>query len=401
MNRRWVIARHEFTRHVFRKRYLFSLLSLPLMLLTMVGLIALMIAIDSNETPLGVVDPARQLQLDLPLPEEDERERVDILRFETETEARAALEAEEIQAYYVLPENFAHDPAVQLVYFDEPGDNATRYFRDLTLANLLLQLPPERAARAMEGINLSATTPDNERSFSPEKLLDTVLPALTSFVFLFVVFSAAGYFIAIVAEEKENRTIEYLTTSIPSGVFISGKILGLIGVSALQIAVWLAFALAALLLGLPLAGVELPETLTLAPTTLLFMAAIFVPAYVMVVALLTAIGAAVTETSEGQQFAALITLPMSMSFYLFAYILSNPNSPLAIALSMFPITAPTLMPIRWAITAVPIWQIAATSAGLTLAALAGFWLAARALELGLLRFEKRLKLRELFTRRSA
>lgn len=397
MKRIWVIARHEFTRHVFRKRYMFSLLSMPFLFLMMGGLIALLTHFDRNDTPLGIVDPGRQIELDTPLPPETQDKSVAIERFDTEAAARAALENGDIQAYYLLPENLAENAAVQLVYYEEPGGNATGYFRELVLANLLRHLPPEQAARAMEGVLPTLVTPDNSRSFGPERLLDMVLPPLVSFVFLFVVIAAGNYFTAIVVEEKENRTVEFLITSVSSNVFMTGKIIGLIGVSALQTSAWLFFAITGVLIGLPIIGVELPATLSIEPTTLLFILVVFAPAYVMVLALLTAIGAAANEPAEGQAYAVLITLPMSMSFYLFGLILNSPNSPLSIALSMFPITAPTLLPIRWAVSAVPFWQIALTSGMLLLAALGGFWLAGRALDLGLLRF-KRLKLRELFGR---
>ena len=79
----------------------------------------------------------------------------------------------------------------------------------------------------------------------------------------------------------------------------------------------------------------------------------------------------------------------------------SPNSPLAIGLSLFPLTAPVTLPLRAAFTTVPIWQIL-TSIGLLIAcALGALWIAGRAFRLGMLRYGKRLALKEIFSRAKA
>jgi ABC-2 type transport system permease protein len=82
-------------------------------------------------------------------------------------------------------------------------------------------------------------------------------------------------------------------------------------------------------------------------------------------------------------------------------LMSNPNSPLSITLSMIPLTAPITMLIRDGLTILPAWQIAVCSAIQVLCALGAIWLAGRAFRLGMLRFGKRLAWRELFARSKA
>jgi len=76
--------------------------------------------------------------------------------------------------------------------------------------------------------------------------------------------------------------------------------------------------------------------------------------------------------------------------------MENPNSPFSIFLSIFPFTAPISLPLRVAFSNVPFWQSSLTIALLVVLAIFSLWLAGRAFRLGMLRYGKRLSLKELF-----
>jgi ABC-2 type transport system permease protein len=120
------------------------------------------------------------------------------------------------------------------------------------------------------------------------------------------------------------------------------------------------------------------------------------PAFVMVSALMAAIGATVTEAREGQQVVGLISLPIWIPYLLIMPIMESPNSPLAVAFSLFPLTAPLTIVLRSGFTIIPTWQIILSLVVLFLSALGALWLAGRAFRLGMLRYGKRLRLKELF-----
>jgi ABC-2 type transport system permease protein len=77
--------------------------------------------------------------------------------------------------------------------------------------------------------------------------------------------------------------------------------------------------------------------------------------------------------------------------------MQNPNSPLAIALSLFPLTAPMTIAIRIALTTIPTWQLIASVIILILSAIGAVWLAGRAFRLGMLRYGQRLHWKEVFS----
>jgi ABC-2 type transport system permease protein len=76
--------------------------------------------------------------------------------------------------------------------------------------------------------------------------------------------------------------------------------------------------------------------------------------------------------------------------------MSNPNSPLATALSFLPLTAPVTMLVRDGLTILPFWQIALSGLVQALFAAGVIWMAGRAFRLGMLRYGKKLELKEIF-----
>ena len=143
------------------------------------------------------------------------------------------------------------------------------------------------------------------------------------------------------------------------------------------------------------------QGIQLSTQTLVVLVFTMLPSFVLVAALMATIGATVTEAREGQQMTGLISLPIWIPYLLTSVLMSNPNSPLSIALSMIPMTAPITMLIRDGLTILPAWQIALSSSIQFLCALGAIWLAGRAFRLGMLRFGKRLAWRELFARQGA
>jgi len=113
---------------------------------------------------------------------------------------------------------------------------------------------------------------------------------------------------------------------------------------------------------------------------------------------MAAVGATVAEGSEGQQMMALFTVPIWIPYILVGTFVQNPNSPLAVVLSIFPLTAPMTIAIRIGFTALPIWQLILSLVLLVLSAIGSVWLAGRAFRLGMLRYGQRLRLNELFSR---
>jgi ABC-2 type transport system permease protein len=391
------VAWHEYRRHVFNKRFLMGLFSVPLMVVVMVGLVFLIISMNNNTTPLGYVDHSGLLTDPLPAPVPEPPDKpVPMLVFTDEAAARSALEAGQIQGYYVIPADYLSSGKVDLVHLEAVKLLARQQFYDFLTVNLLRNTDPAVAARLLEGGEVTIVSADGSRSASTKDWFNVLLPMLAGLLFMIVMFTTGGYLMQAVVEEKENRTMEVIITSVSPNQFMAGKIIGDIAIGLTQIVIWALFIVLTVLVGRNY--VDFLRGIQVSPQAILLLVVVMFPAFMMVAALMAAVGATVAEAREGQQVTGIIAMPVWIPYMLMALIIENPNSPVAVALSLFPMTAPLTMLIRVGLTILPAWQIALSAAIQIASAVAAIWLAGRAFRLGMLRYGQRLKWREIFRR---
>jgi ABC-2 type transport system permease protein len=400
MSKIWHVALHEYRRHVLNRRFVFGLLSVPLVVILLVGLVFLMFAMENNTTPIGYVDHSGLLADPLPAPKPTAPDRpVPMVAFATEAEARTALVAGRIQAYYVLPADYRTSGELRVVHINEIKSPARQQFYDFLGANLLKGTDPAIAARLVKGADVTVQSADGSRSLSSNNWFSFVLPIIAGIGFIIAMFISGGYLMQAVVEEKENRTMEVIITSVSPNQFMAGKIIGDTCVGLTQILVWLLFIVIPIMVERN--SIKFLQGIQLSPQTLAVLVFTMLPSFVLVAALMATIGATVTEAREGQQMTGLISLPVWIPYMLTSLLMGNPNSPLSVALSMIPLTAPVTMLIRDGLTILPAWQIVLSSAIQVLCALGAIWLAGRAFRLGMLRYGKRLSWRELFAPQGA
>ncbi len=392
----WFVALHEYRKHVFQKRFLLAILSVPLLLAVsfLAGFIA--VAIEYNGDPVGYIDQAGVLADPIPIPEELNGDlAVDFIAYDDQAAADRALEAGEIQAYYLLPPDYEETREVQLIYIDDPGENAEDDFFDFLQVNVSAGIPDNVQRIILEDYDVTVRSVDGTREFNDSQILNLLLPVVFGFLFTFVLTSGSGYLSNAVTEEKENRTIEILSTSMSANQFILGKVLGIVMVIFTQISSWLIFFVAAFFGAKAAFDAEWIDAARIDPKLALMLLLVFIPAFFFFAGIALTISSTVTESSEGQQAVGLISMPVGFSYWFAYLIISNPNSPFSVGLSLFPFTAPTLMPMRLAFGTVPWSQVAMCVGILTVGAVFTIWLAARAYEIGMMQYGKRIRLGEL------
>ncbi len=405
----WLVAKYEYARYVFRKSFIATLLSVPLTIMLIVGLVWLLNATKNKDAPVGYVDHAGFLENPVPAPpragspdDPGVADLVPMIAFHTEEEARKALESVEIQAYYVIASDYLESNKVALVYLKPPGHNVTRQFWDFMQINRIREVPKEMARRAVADYHLIVHWPKGGlgggREFSQRTFFSNLLPLFTGIAFIMLLFMSSGYLMGAVTEEKENRTMEIMVTSISPIQLMGGKVLGTVALSFTLLLVWTAFAYTGVLIAGYGLGIEAFQTVTVNPYIIITMLAIAVPTYVMVAALMTAFGTMVTETEESQQMMLVFILPFMITMLLVKPIVEDPHGPLALALSFFPLTALPTFIFRITFIPVPLWQLVMAVSILILSACGSIWIAGRTFRLGMLRYGKRLNLAEIFAR---
>ena len=396
MNKLWKIISYEYRRHVLRKRFLVALLSVPLWIIAMLAISVLAIVLTVNNSPVGYVDHAGVLTH---VRQEEPTgglfsSSIVLKPYATEAAAREALDAKQIQAYYVLPEDYPQTHDASLYYLEAPSGDVQSSFNELLRSALLADQAPQVAQRLLQGPNLAIHSTQDTNPESSDQWFKVAAPIVAGIFMIVSVFTSGGYLMHAVVEEKENRTMEILATSVSPGQIMSGKVIALISVGLTQVLVWSIIPLAAILLVgryLPfLQGIQVPwQTLGL-----VFLLAM--PTFVLIASLMAAIGATVTEAREGQQITGLITLPVMSPFMLLGAIMANPNGPISLFLSFFPLTSALTLLLRIAFATVPSWQIWTGVAILLVSAVAALWFAGRVFRLGMLRYGQRLGWKDIF-----
>lgn len=401
MSKLWYVARHEYARNVFKKSFILALLSVPLLIAVNIGLIAFMVSLDNNNAPVGYVDRAGLLSDPIPAPVGPSEGAIEFIPFQTEDEARDALEAKSIQAYYVVSPDYFETSRIDLLYLKEPGENATRQFYDFIQRNVLAEQPPEIALRAVEGSNVTVRTPDGSREFSGAPTLGAVLPVLLSVAFIFLLLMSSGYLMQAVVDEKENRTMEVLITSLSASRLISGKVLGIVAIGLTQLVAWILVGILAVFIGGEVFGIEWFQNPGLDWGPILTVVAIAIPSYVLACALMVAVGSTVGQAQEGQQIGVLFFMLFMIPLYAIMVIGETPNATPSVVLTLLPFTSLMTVGFRSLFSVVPLWQVVASVAIQTVCAAGALWLAGRAFRLGMLRYGQRLRLGEIFARAKA
>lgn len=397
MKKTWLVFWHEYTRHVLRRRFLFAVLSIPLFFVVIMAasIFASLRLVDNS--PVGYVDLAGFIKTG-----QSERSgpalfnrQVAFTAFRSETEARSALDSKAIQAYFVLPAGYPQDASVRLVSYKSPSQQIQAQFESLLRANLLAGMPAGVAQRVLVGSTVVVQSADGSREAASSDWLALVIPILSGILLMVVILTTGGYLVQALVEERENRTIEILITSLSPDQLMVGKTLGNLAVGLTQLLIWLLLALAAVGLGIS----QMAQfKFTVGPHYLLILALTMLPAFLLIAGLMAAVGSTLPEAREAQQISGLFSLPLAVPLWFSYAIISNPNGPLAVGLSFFPLTAPVALPLRAGFAQIPPLQLAAIFAVLYLCAAGALWLAGRAFRLSALTYGKGISLRQVFRR---
>jgi ABC-2 type transport system permease protein len=367
MNKTWLVLKNEFINTVSRRSFLLTLILVPLIPALVLGAISLIGGGDGGaegvtnifqpepETRLseGFVDQAGLIQA---LPEWLGEER--LVSYESSEAASAAVEKDEISAFYVIESDYLQTGRIR--YYREDfspltGLEASSIITSVIRYNLLDGDPQLFQAYQnplnLETIDLQPDEVERDES-SP---LAFYLPYGVTMLFYILIITSASLMLNSVAKEKENRVIEILMSSVKPNQLLTGKILGLGLVGLLQMAVWMGSAFLMLRLG----GntLNIPPSLQLPPEILIWGAVFFILGYLLYASIMAGVGALVPNVKEATQATFIVILPILIPLMMVGVIINQPNATLPVILSLIPFTAPNTIMTRLAVGSVPLWQL--------------------------------------------
>ena len=364
MRKTWLVARHEFSVTLGRLSYRIFAASVPV--LAIVALIGFAVfeavraddtaaettssATGAAESTYGYVDlTAGQ---DGPLFTDHELQgNTRFVPYSDQEKATQELLDGRIDRLFVFPAEYLETGAVVEIrkeragVVDIDGDSRSSALRGFILDNLFEgRVGPKEFERIRTPYRL-ATVEVSDTGAPAESDVDvgSILTFVAAGILLVVSgFTASGYLLQGLTEEKENRIMEVLLSSIKPEHLMFGKLAGLGAASLLQIALWAVTAVVFLLV-LNLI-VELPFELSSefvpSPSSLLIALAYFLLGYALMGTLLAAIGAVTTNQRQAGNISAFVILPSVAPMWFLSLLLENPDAMLARVLSYIPITAP-------------------------------------------------------------
>ncbi len=397
MRRTLLVAWHEWRALIWRKRFLFSLLSLPGILLFGIGLGIVTEKLMESDLPIGYVDQAGFLDPNLPIPLEKQEDPFVLTPYPDEASAQAALDAKHIQAYFVISADYPQSRAVKLVYARRPNQQALRYFTRWLQVNHLKDFSPQVRERLLLKTSTDVHILENERVFpNGEPDIGLFIPLIFAFLFMMLILMSVNYFMTAMTKEKESRMSEILLTILRPSEFIVGKVLGIIGMSLVQGLVWGSMGLLAWFILsriFPIPALMHPTIDWAFLLSLLLLALILYLSFAIAVLLL---GIIMPDVEHGQQIGGLFSLLWALPLWLIVPIVEHPDSVLALALSFIPGAALTTLALRSLATSIPAWQIGASMLINTGFAALLLFITVKTFRLGMLLYGKRLRWRDIW-----
>jgi ABC-2 type transport system permease protein len=392
MGKGWLVAKHEYFKRVGKRSFLVSTLAIPLLIIVVMGIGIFTAVTSGSQEPVGYIDNAGILDPQVRPRLEGRAGEIELVPFPDEALARQSLQQRQIQAYYVLPPEYLETRQVELYFWEEaPGGSVSTAFEAFIRANMASDLAEETRQRLVEGSSITVRSLDGRLEIGEDSFINFIFPFAAGFLFIFTVMSSAGYLLQVVTDEKENRTIEIMVTSMEPEQLIGGKAVGLMGVGLTQMLVWVL----TIAIGLFIGGQFIPElqNFRMPWNFFLVVALFFLPAYALIAGFMTAIGGSVSEARHGQQIAGIFNLLFMLPFFFTALVIGNPDSPILVAMTLFPTTAFVTIALRWGMSIVPLWQLISRWVLLTLSAGLMIWASARIFRRGMLRYGQSLDLR--------
>ncbi len=279
-----------------------------------------------------------------------------LIEYPDEGAAQAALEADEITAYYIIPADYVETGDITYVWlqYNPIADDAdTDSIERVLLTNLLGDA--ELATDVwypldVEMTPLASTEPEADQ----DNWIVELFPTLMVLILYMVILIPSGMLVNAIVDEKKNHVIEVLMSSISSQQMIVGKILALGLLGLLQTALWVGVSWAVVSFGgQPL---NIPPGFSV-PKQLLVWAFIYgLLGYAMYGAQMAGLGALAPDLKDVRSASFVILSPIIVVYMFAMLIYKAPDGPFALVMSLFPLTSPVGMIARMTQITVPLWQ---------------------------------------------
>jgi len=430
MNKLWLIIKREYLTRVKKRSFILATILTPLAFGIFFIVVGFIFAYESGETKrIAVNDPGNILNVSkIPNTKSITYSKPD----KNLEELKKDVLEKKYDGVIAIPViSNLYDKKIEVNYFYEKDqlDIESQSSVQKSLERILrnykireLKLDKKQLDALDTEISLRTKSVLNEtKDTSKQAAVGAMIGGFMGFIMYMTVFIYGTMVMRSVMEEKVNRIVEVMISSVKPFQLMMGKIIGVGGVGLTQVAIWailiplisigvqLFFGFDAEQMNSELGGANMDQDemefffqqtmkelgelnwFMIFPLFILY----FIGGYFLYASLFAAVGSAMgDDLGEGQALTIPITIPVILAFYIMIAVLKAPNSNLAVWSSIFPLFSPIIMPSRLAFDP-PIWQIVLSIAVLIGTSIFAVWLSARIYRVGILMYGKKVTLKEL------
>lgn len=432
MSNIFIIIQREFNERVRKKSFIITTILMPVLVIALMAAPALIMEYSKGEQKsIAVVDRSGLVAPQLKSDEEIRFETTDL----TPDEARRQLT--DRFGVLVIGADILGNPNDVRLYANASipmsvESNISSQIEKILEAEKLKAYDIDNLQQILDQVSTTVTlqTFRNDKSQEGDaqaqsSTVATVLGYILGFVLYMFLLLYGSMVMQSVIEEKNNRVLEVMVSSVRPFDLMLGKILGVAAVAVVQVLIWGvlivgvgAFVLPHLMPAEAMAGVEAlqqgapdaaalggmdPELLQAvgAMTDLGYILKIFgclllfvFGGYLLYSAMFAAVGSAVDNVQDASQLQMPVTLPIILALLMMLAVIKDPNSPMAFWFSIIPFTSPVVMMARIPYD-IPLWEILLSLAVLYASFVAMVWFAAKIYRVGIFMYGKKPSFKEL------
>ena len=425
-----IIKREYFTR--VKKRSFIIMTFLGPLLIAAIYIIPILLALhaDNERRTIAVVDQSHWFERQFVSTETQNFIRLDDIDIDS-TKKLVQQGFFDIALY--IPETQLNIPSSAVVYsMKQVPLSVEEHIKDVMKNEVQVQkliasgVDPEILESIKTHINLTVIRMDEDGSeretfTEVQFILGLVLSVL---IYMFIMLFG-GQVMQGVTEEKNNRIVEVIVSSVKPFQLMMGKIIGVSLVALTQFVMWIVLT-GVIYVGFSAAvGISHPEAISQGTvmaqeisstnimdneavqdileivhsinftTVIVSFIVFFLLGYLLYATMFAAIGSLVDNNTDSQQFTLPVTVPLIIAIISAIYIVNDPDSSLAVWMSMIPFTSPVVMMVRIPF-GVPIWQVVVSAIILAGTFVGMTWVAAKIYRTGILMYGKKPSYKEIF-----
>ncbi|RZJ67025.1 MAG: ABC transporter permease [Flavobacterium sp.] len=421
-----LIIKREFTAKVRNKSFIVMTFLSPLLFAGIAFFVGYLSSLKADVKKIAIHD-----ETGLFVPEfksNDEYSYLDKTSVPIQT-LKDSVTAERYEGVLVIPksDNKSLEKNIQYISNDSPGMGFLSELEDvistrITKANLeVAKLDTLAIKNAQSKVQIGLSKATGEESVKGLNEIKIAIGGAFGYLIMMFIIIYGNMVMRSVIEEKTNRIIEIIISSVKPFQLMMGKIIGTSLAGVLQFLIWAIIGMCLLFGASAFFGVDVashavsPDAVAAAQqtagnttqlyiselwklpiaTTIISFVIYFIGGYFLYSSFYAAIGAAVDNETDSQQFLFPIIMPLILGVYIgFFTVINDPHGTVATTFSMIPLTSPIVMLMRIPF-GVPLWQIALSIVILFATFFGVVWFSAKIYRVGILMYGKKPTWKEM------